>query len=181
MTKPKGGRGKAAPYDTRQVRVPEPIISQCHELIERYQSYIADGGQPLEPPRFLDVGHKAVNNFTQAQEVEQLKAQIAQLEESHKLVDKYRQRVEELTKELVEVKNERDQLKPVDNFNRLETSNQQLLTQAELAKRLGCDQGTLTKNRGKTNFGEWSRDKDPDQKAWKYLPDIKRFALVQGD
>jgi hypothetical protein len=58
------------------------------------------------------------------------------------------------------------------------TNDQKLLTQAELAKRLGCDPGTLVKNRNKPNFQEWSRGKDPEGKAWKYLPDIQRYSLV---
>jgi hypothetical protein len=58
------------------------------------------------------------------------------------------------------------------------TNDQKLLTQAELAKRLGCDPGTLVKNRNKPNFQEWSRGKDPEGKAWKYLPDTQRYGLV---
>ncbi len=58
------------------------------------------------------------------------------------------------------------------------TNDQKLLTQAELAKRLGCDPGTLVKNRNKPNFQEWSRGKDPEGKAWKYLADTQRYGLV---
>jgi uncharacterized coiled-coil DUF342 family protein len=57
------------------------------------------------------------------------------------------------------------------------TNDQELLTQAELSKRLGCDSGTLTKNRKKSSFYEWSQSKDPEGKAWKYLPDTHRYAL----
>jgi hypothetical protein len=66
MPKPKGGRGKAAPYQTRQVRVPEPIIVQVDNLIEEYQTYIISGGDPLNPPDFLN---KPVNKFIQKQEI----------------------------------------------------------------------------------------------------------------
>jgi chromosome segregation ATPase len=52
------------------------------------------------------------------------------------------------------------------------------LTQAELAKRLGCDSGTLTKNRKKSSFQEWSQSKDPEGKAWRFLPDTQRYGLV---
>lgn len=52
--KPKGGRGLTAPYTTTHVRVPEPIADQCHELIARYRQYVNDGGDPDNPPRFLD-------------------------------------------------------------------------------------------------------------------------------
>jgi DNA-binding MarR family transcriptional regulator len=53
------------------------------------------------------------------------------------------------------------------------------VTQGELAKRLGCDSSTLTKNRKKPSFDEWSRRKDPEGKAWKYLSDMQRYGLVQ--
>jgi chromosome segregation ATPase len=57
--------------------------------------------------------------------------------------------------------------------------DQEPLTQGELAKRLNCDSGTLTKNRKKPTFEEWSRSKDPEGKSWKYLPDTQRYALVE--
>jgi hypothetical protein len=60
------------------------------------------------------------------------------------------------------------------------TNDQELLTQAELAKRLGCDSGTLTKNRSKPSFKEWSQSKDPQGKAWEYLPDTQRYDLIQA-
>jgi len=66
MPKPKGGRGKVAPYQTRQVRVPEPVINQVDNLIEEYQSYIASGGDPLTPPKFIN---KLVNRFIDKQEI----------------------------------------------------------------------------------------------------------------
>jgi hypothetical protein len=61
------------------------------------------------------------------------------------------------------------------------TNDQELLTQAELSKRLGCDSGTLTKNRNKSNFEKWSQSKDPEGKAWRYLPDTQRYSPVQAD
>jgi hypothetical protein len=52
------------------------------------------------------------------------------------------------------------------------------LTQAELSKRLGVDPATLSKNRAKANFPEWSRGKDPKGMAWRYLPEAKRYTPV---
>jgi chromosome segregation ATPase len=60
------------------------------------------------------------------------------------------------------------------------TQDQEPMTQAELAKRLGCDSGTLTKNRKKPSFQEWSQSKDPEGKAWRYLPDTQRYSLVEA-
>jgi hypothetical protein len=36
MPKPVGGRGKKAPYETTHLRVPEPLVSQVKQLIERF-------------------------------------------------------------------------------------------------------------------------------------------------
>jgi polyhydroxyalkanoate synthesis regulator phasin len=52
------------------------------------------------------------------------------------------------------------------------------LTQAELGKRLGVDPATLSKNRAKANFPEWSQGKDPKGMAWRYLPEAKRYIPV---
>jgi hypothetical protein len=54
MPKPKGGRGYKAPYETHQVRIPDPIAAQVHSLVERYQDYLAAGGNPEKPPLLLD-------------------------------------------------------------------------------------------------------------------------------
>jgi hypothetical protein len=57
---------------------------------------------------------------------------------------------------------------PVDSVD-------ETLTQAELSKRLGVDPATLSKNRAKPNFPEWSQGKDPKGTAWSYLPEVKRY------
>jgi hypothetical protein len=78
MPKPKGGRGYKAPYESHQVRVPDPVIPQVHSLIERYQDYIAAGGDAIKPPQLLDQ-NKPVDNFvTKAEDLEQVKATLQQ-------------------------------------------------------------------------------------------------------
>ena len=52
------------------------------------------------------------------------------------------------------------------------------LTQADLAKRLGVDSATLTKNRKKPNFLDWSQNLDPEGLGWKYIPELKRYVFV---
>jgi hypothetical protein len=37
----------------------------------------------------------------------------------------------------------------------------------------------LTKNRKKPSFEEWSRNKDPEGKAWKYLSNTQHYGLVE--
>lgn len=82
MPKPKGGRGYKAPYNSHQVRVPDPIIPQVHSLIERYQDYIAAGGDAVKPPQLLDQ-NKPVDNFTS--KVEDLELAKVTLREALKL------------------------------------------------------------------------------------------------
>ena len=38
MPKPKGGRGKKAPYDTKLARIPVPLAEQINQLVERYKA-----------------------------------------------------------------------------------------------------------------------------------------------
>jgi hypothetical protein len=52
--KPKGGRGKKAPYHTKLMRVPEPIAAQVDVLGLQYQEFIAAGGDPANPPLLLE-------------------------------------------------------------------------------------------------------------------------------
>ena len=52
--KPKGGRGKKAPYHTKLMRVPEPIAAQVEALGLQYQEFIAAGGDPATPPLLLE-------------------------------------------------------------------------------------------------------------------------------
>jgi hypothetical protein len=42
MTKPAGGRGKKAPYQTTHMRVPEPIKPEVQRLIDRFHGNDVD-------------------------------------------------------------------------------------------------------------------------------------------
>jgi hypothetical protein len=48
--KPKGGRGKVAPYESDLVRVPKDIKRHCHQLADAYREYLEDGGDPADLP-----------------------------------------------------------------------------------------------------------------------------------
>ena len=43
MTKPIGGRGKKAPYETTHLRIPIPIKPQIESMIEAYRLSVIDG------------------------------------------------------------------------------------------------------------------------------------------
>ncbi len=62
MTKPKGGRGKKAPYSTKLMRVPVPMKPQVRQLVDRYQSYLTYGGDALNPSMLLG-DSESLNNY----------------------------------------------------------------------------------------------------------------------
>jgi hypothetical protein len=52
------------------------------------------------------------------------------------------------------------------------------LTGKELAQRLEIHPATLTKNRAKPSFIDWTRSRDPEGKAWQYLPEAECYSPV---
>jgi hypothetical protein len=56
--------------------------------------------------------------------------------------------------------------------------SKRLLSGVDLAKRLGVNPGTLSRNRAKPNFTQWSQGKDPEQWAWQYVSELERYAPV---
>jgi hypothetical protein len=67
----------------------------------------------------------------------------------------------------------------VDSFNTIvDKISDRLLSGADLAKRLGVNPGTLSRNRAKPNFTQWSQGKDPEQWAWQYVSELEGYAPV---
>jgi hypothetical protein len=52
------------------------------------------------------------------------------------------------------------------------------LTGKELSRRLEVHPATITKNRTKPTFTDWTRSRDPEGKAWQYLPEAERYSPV---
>ena len=48
MNKPKGGRGKKAPYNSLTVRIPEDLKDRVESLVEDYRQFILDGIQSTD-------------------------------------------------------------------------------------------------------------------------------------
>lgn len=46
---------------------------------------------------------------------------------------------------------------------------------SQLARRLGVNHGTISKNRNKPDFGAWTRARDPDAIAWSYDASRQRY------
>jgi hypothetical protein len=67
----------------------------------------------------------------------------------------------------------------VDNVDKnVDETGDRLLSGVDLAKRLGVNPGTLTRNRAKPNFTQWSQGKDPEQWAWQYVSEVEQYAPV---
>jgi hypothetical protein len=60
--------------------------------------------------------------------------------------------------------------------NKLHSPPNESLNCSQLARRLGVNHGTISKNRGKPDFEEWTKGKDPDAIAWKYDREKKLFS-----
>ncbi|BAZ19125.1 hypothetical protein NIES4071_110100 (plasmid) [Calothrix sp. NIES-4071] len=57
----KGGRGKKAPYESTHSRVPAPLKAQITELINTYQEFVEQGGDPENPPQFYSKQDTKIN------------------------------------------------------------------------------------------------------------------------
>jgi hypothetical protein len=67
----------------------------------------------------------------------------------------------------------------IDNVDKIvDKTSKRLLSGVDLAKRLGVNPGTLTRNRAKPNFTQWSQGKDPEQWAWQYVPQVEQYTPV---
>ena len=53
MAKPIGGRGKAAPYETKLVRIPDTLEPQVNQLKDLYYKHLDEGGDPFNPVNWL--------------------------------------------------------------------------------------------------------------------------------
>lgn len=91
MQKPKGGRGKTAPYETKQMRIPIALEPQIQELIARYREWISQSGPSVvgmnNPPRLLD---KPVDNFNDAVVVWNVYERVRGKDEEWKLVGSHK-------------------------------------------------------------------------------------------
>jgi hypothetical protein len=67
----------------------------------------------------------------------------------------------------------------VDNVDKIaDKKSDRFLSGADLAKRLGVNPATLSKNRAKPNFAQWSQRKDPEQWAWQYVSKMEQYTPV---
>ena len=96
----------------------------------------------------------------------------------NELFSRLQERLEQLEEQLTGLSLKSDRLPSSPTVDKLVDTVDDLLTQADLAKRLQVDSATLTKNRSKPNFPDWSEDKDPENVRWSYLAELKRYTPV---
>jgi hypothetical protein len=94
------------------------------------------------------------------------------------LFDRLQERLQHLEAQLTELSLPSDRSPSLPAVDKFVDDVDELLTQADLAKRLEVDPGTLIKNRSKPNFPDWSKAKDPEDISWSYLPELKRYSPI---
>jgi hypothetical protein len=63
-------------------------------------------------------------------------------------------------------------------YKTVDETSDRLLSGVDLAKRLGVNLGTLSRNRAKPYFTQWSQGKDPEQWAWQYVSQVEQYTPV---
>ena len=93
MTVPKGGRGKKAPYETTQMRVPVPIKDQVSSLIAKFRGGIFND---LKTDENL---FESVDNTQLSLELENLKSEIQNLKTTLEISEAEKQNLKTTLKE----------------------------------------------------------------------------------
>lgn len=109
MTRPKGGRGHTAPYETKLARIPLPLVDQISQLIDRYQDFITQGGEAFSPPQFLNriASDKLVNKLSELEDLRKLVSyQEEELNRVHALNGDLNLQIQELQHQLAEAQGE---------------------------------------------------------------------------
>lgn len=97
------------------------------------------------------------------------------LQESIQSLQEWRQAVETQAIALPSVSQVESEPDPVPVVDTTVYSVDLTLAAKELAQRLKVHPATLTKNRTKPTFTDWTRGRDPEGKAWQYLPEVERY------
>lgn len=110
MTIPKGGRGKKAPYETQQMRVPVPIKDQVNSLIAKFRGEVVDDNKLLEPVNTASNSHLSLELESLQSEIQNLKTAL-EVSEAEKLnlstaLQEANQQVENLSTALINARSE---------------------------------------------------------------------------
>lgn len=72
--KPKGGRGKQAPYQTKTMRVPLPLINQFENQIEEFRDIAINGIADQADPCSVAISRMGNDKITRNEAIERAKA-----------------------------------------------------------------------------------------------------------
>ncbi len=72
--KPKGGRGKQAPYKTKIMRVPLPLVNQFEEEINKFRNIVINGSDNQEDYVNDNVVKLDTNQISRDEAIEKAKA-----------------------------------------------------------------------------------------------------------
>ena len=104
---------------------------------------------------------------------------FSHLQESIKSLQEWRQAVETQAIALPPTNQIQDEPDPARTTVDADVDNVDImLTGKELAQRLKVHPATLTKNRAKESFTDWTQSRDPEGKAWQYLSEVERYKPI---
>ena len=108
MTIPKGGRGKKAPYETQQMRVPTPIKDQVNILIAKFRGDVLN--DPKTDNDLFDFPNNSQTSAELETEIENLKTALEVSEKENlnlkTALEEANQQVENLSTALVNARSE---------------------------------------------------------------------------
>lgn len=76
--KPKGGRGKQAPYQTKIIRVPLPLINQFEKQIDEFRDIAINGIDDDADPCSIAISRLGNDNITRNEAIDKAKAILKQ-------------------------------------------------------------------------------------------------------
>jgi len=158
--------------------------SESEELTpQKYKSSIVDlepsESQPLASEIAQLVDLEPDRNVTKEQESQQFSHQsVDNLAASEKSDPEQKESIASQYSSVSDLDSSSESSQPESTSENLDRITHQSLIQAELAKRLALNSSTVGRRKSDPDFPEWSKSKDPESIAWKYVPKTKMFVPV---
>ena len=135
--------------------------------------------QPLASEIAQLVNLESDPNFTKEQESQQFSHQsVDNLAASEKLDPEQKESIASQYSSVSDLDSSSESSEPESSSENFARITHQSLIQAELAKRLALNSSTVGRRKSDPDFPEWSKSKDPESIAWKYVPNTKMFVPV---
>ncbi len=78
INKPKGGRGQQAPYETKVMRVPLPLVNQFEQEINEFRDIAINGIADQDDPATVAISRLGKDKITRTEAINKAKAIIKQ-------------------------------------------------------------------------------------------------------